>query len=92
MAHYGDDTEDSSVSSGDDSNDENEYFDTKPRKINFDDEEHVNDIHEDSVEAPKRKRKRLFMGDANAKMICDVCNKSFEKQWALNAHMLLHSG
>lgn len=107
MAHYGDedgnsedsvstvftDIEDQNM----DSNDEKEYFDPKPRKINFDDLENEmdeqsgeNDDEEDNF--PKQK-KRTSLGDGvTKKFSCDHCNKFFEKRWALNSHLLLHSG
>lgn len=100
MAHYGDDEVDTeeSMCSEEDSNDENEYFHSKPRRINFDDSEFGNenidgddgDGKEETV--PKQKRKKLLGDEMNKKFSCDVCNKFFDKRWALNSHMLLHSG
>lgn len=99
MAHYGDDdgtnTEDS-MSSDEDSNDENVYFDPKPRRINFDDLEYencvANEIDTKVDNVPKRKRNKLLGDEATKKFTCDICKKFFEKRWALNSHMLLHSG
>lgn len=100
MAHYGDDegeTEET-MSSDEDSNDENEYFHSKPRRINFDDSEFGNEnIDGDDGDgkeetAQKQKRKKLLGDEVNKKFACDVCKKFFDKRWALNSHMLLHSG
>lgn len=101
MAHYGDENHgdgytEETLSSDEDSNEENQYFDPKPRRINFDDLEfehqdvEENDATDDTV--AKQKRKKLLGDDANKKFVCDVCKKCFEKRWALNSHMLLHSG
>lgn len=101
MAHYGDDDDDAteeSQSSDDDSNDEKEYFHSKPRRINFDEEsesgirnDNGNDPKKEET-VPKQKRKKLFGDETHKKFFCDVCKKFFEKRWALNSHMLLHSG
>lgn len=100
MAHYvdnGDNTEES-MSSDEESNDENEYFHPKPRRINFDDLEFGNGISEsDTTEeiVPKQKRKKLVgeeRDEPSRKFICDICKKFFDKRWALNSHMLSHSG
>lgn len=111
MAHYGDEIlneyEDSnteenlSTDHSIDSNDENEYFDAKPRKINFDalengngniDTNGRNDVKQDNLS--KQKRKKLLGDEPNKekKFSCDSCKKVFDKRWTLNSHMLLHSG
>lgn len=99
MTHYGEEDDNeagNSISSVDDSNEENEYFETKPRKINFDDVENGGQHFDgnDGAEriAPKQKRKKLLGDELQKNLVCDICNKSFEKRWALNGHMTLHSG
>lgn len=98
MAHYGDDDGNNtaeSMSSDEDSNEENVYFDPKPRRINFDDLEYENCVAnatDTKAENVPKQKKKLLGDEANKKFTCDICKKFFEKRWALNSHMLLHSG
>lgn len=106
MAHHGEENQNTEVcvsttdtdAENTDSNDENEYFDPNPRRIDFDDfernentEKHgESNLSEDGCS--KQNKKKSLGDEAYKKFVCDVCNKFFQKRWALNSHMLLHSG
>lgn len=94
MAHYGDDKAEFTSSNDEDSDELNEYFDPKPRRIDFDHSDVVDqnidgdDVSEENVS--KSKKKKLPVDEAD--LVCDICKKTFDKRWALNSHMLVHSG
>ncbi|KAG4066429.1 hypothetical protein HA402_007065 [Bradysia odoriphaga] len=102
MARYGDDKSEVIVSYDEDSEEENEYFDPKPRRIDFDHMEIVNQnvdggyVSEENVSKPKKKKtkKDKLSGDdeEDKNLVCDICKKTFGGRWALNSHMLVHSG
>lgn len=95
MAHYGDDKSDVIVSYNEDSDEENEYFDPKPRRLNFDHSINQNiegdDGNDDNVSKSSKKKKKVSGDEEDKNLVCDICKKTFEKRWALNSHMLVHS-
>lgn len=91
MAHYGEEAEniEDSVSTdtddeNTDSNDGNQYFEPKPRRINFDDLElgyENNEMLLEDNEANKQNTKKSLDDGAYKKFVCDICSKMFQKRW-----------
>ncbi|KAJ6649687.1 Zinc finger protein [Pseudolycoriella hygida] len=104
MEHYGDNDSNSEEivtwSSDDDSDGENKFFESTPRKINFDDMDvEIEKNYECNVRADGLSKEKkngpsslALNNEKNKKFVCDVCQKSFDKLWAYNNHVPMHSG